>query len=226
MYVILDLETTSEVRYSRVASPFYNHILAVGLKYQGEEKPRTYYQDHMPKDWLKDVNMIVAHNAKFDLMYLWHLQELQEYFKNGGKVWCTQLAEFMLSGQKHKYPALRDIAVNMYGCPERTKHIEKYKLGKFIGMLAVPKEEVLIDVGNDCLDTEQVVKGQVTRAKKLNMYNLIKAEMDALLATTEMEINGFKVDLAVLQRNRAELQAKRDNSNKELMKSVEKYWRI
>ena len=224
-YAVLDLETGSQCKYERVASPFYNKIIAIGLKYPNIQEPETYFQDYMPVNWSTNIAIIIAHNAKFDHMYLWHTPELKSFLARRGKIWCTQLAEYMLTGQQHKYPALRDIAVNKYGCKERVKHIEKYKIGKHIDMSTVPEEEILEDVQNDVLDTEQVALGQVKRAKQLGMYNLIKAEMDGLLATTEMEINGFKVNLETLQNNRSTLQLERDKQYKLLMEIVDRYWR-
>ncbi len=77
-------------------------------------------------EYLYTADILVGHNIKYDLLYLWKYEVMQEWLKNGGKIFDTQLAEYVLTGQRHKYPSLRDIAVNKYGCQERPKHMEEY----------------------------------------------------------------------------------------------------
>ncbi len=129
-YLILDLETTIKKSYGRTANPFDkdNRIVAIGLKPQNEDVEGHYitYLKTGFKFFTPKFKVIVGHNIKFDLLYLWGYEALQDWFRRGGRIWDTQLAEYYLTGQQHKYPALRDIAVNKYGCPEREKLMEKY----------------------------------------------------------------------------------------------------
>lgn len=125
-------------------------------------------------------------------------------------VYDTQLAQFLLSGQLHKYPALRDCAVNLYGLPEREKLLEKYKIGKTLDTTKIPIEELEIDVKNDALDTEGIALKQVKLLKQKQMYDLAKTQFESLLATTEMEFNGMFINRDILEKNKQNLQRQKD----------------
>lgn len=203
MYIVIDLETTSKKVYKRTANPFYNTILCSGFK----TKDKLWVLDNdMPNlSCLSNYKSIIGHNLKFDLLYLWRNLDLQNYLLKGGKIWDTQLVEYILSGQQYKYPALRDIAVKTYGCKERIKHIEQgFEQGLDTSNIDI--KLLLEDVKNDVIDTEQVALGQAKLTIKEGLNNLIKGQMDAVLATTEMEYNGMKIDIDLLQKNREVLQ--------------------
>ncbi len=177
-------------------------------------------QDYLPKGWLDDVNLLIMHNSAYDLKFIWRNDELQDFFKRGGRVWDTQLVEYILSGQRHKYPALRDIAVNKYGCRERIKNIEGRNTED------VPIELLLEDVRNDVIDTEAIALEQAKTAKKEGMTGLILTQMDARLSTIEMEYNGFKVNKDVLLANKQEQQDKLRPIIEEIGQIAKKYWPV
>lgn len=186
-YLVLDLETDG-LDYRK------DPIVAIGLCRFGQST--TIYKDqceHMRKWWtyLQCTDLLVGHNIKFDLLFLWGCEELQDWFKQGGRIWDTQLVEYMLSGQQDKYPKLRDIAVERYGCPARTKWIDDLLFNKketlrqlmmypqggqndyidptpqikllesYQKVSDLPREKVLEDVKNDVVDTEQVYLKQL-----------------------------------------------------------------
>ena len=222
-FVTLDLETSSKEMYGKKANSFYNRILCIGLKYKDKEAIGL-PQDYLPKGVFKDVNLIIGHNLAFDMMYLWRDKQLQDFFKRGGRIWDTAAAEFILSKQQHKFPKLRDIAVQKYGCKERVKNIEKL----FESGLETTDGDIqllLEDVKNDVIDTEQVALQQVKISKEQGTFNLIVARMDSLLGTIEMSFNGILVDKQKLQENRTKLQSELDECKTELDQLVQKYWR-
>jgi len=235
MYLVFDAETTMRGGFGRDSNPFIDKILCTGYKYQkpkllgynaidallGNYQPTDLFstkQDYPLPGFLNDVDTLIGHNIKFDLLFIWRSHELQNYLKRGGRIWDTQLAEYLLSGQRHKYPALRDIAVNRYGCRERVKHLE----GK--NTEEVPIELLLEDVRNDVLDTEAVALQQAKLTKEKQMHALCKTQMEGLLATTEMEFNGMYIDKQKLLENKAVLQNEYDNALRELMLLVNKHW--
>lgn len=128
-YCVVDIETGTIAKYGRKAHFKYNQIIAICFKHQGQEA-KVYYKE---EDWeeviyneLKNTKVMVAFNAKFECLHFWKYNKFQQLLKDGLRIYCGQLAEFMLSGQRHQYPALRDIAVNKYGCLEREKFMEQY----------------------------------------------------------------------------------------------------
>ncbi len=85
---------------------------------------------------------------------------------------------------------------------------------------------VLEDVLNDVLDTERIYLKQVDIAKnKTQQFNLIKGHMDALLATTEMEYNGIKIDLVEFNKNKKELEKNLELVYNETSELANLYWR-
>lgn len=224
MYLVLDLETTIKTGYGRKGNPFLNRIVAFALKNSMinisdiESNPNT-----IMKSVPGTIKTIIGHNLKFDLLYLWKSDRLQYMFQEGLKIWDTQLAEYILSGQQHKYPALRDIAVNKYGCDEREKVMEPY-WEKGICTAEIPQDLVIYDVKNDVADTESVYLQQLERADELGMLTYIEAIMDGLLATTEAEYNGLYVSKQKLLQNKALLEKDLERHLHEFLIKIKPYW--
>lgn len=227
-WLSLDLETTSEEKYKRKANYLYNKILAVGLGTEDEIKTKYIYPEILKID-LEGIDVLVGHNIKFDLLYLWHTEELQTFLKQGGKVWDTQYAEYTLTGQQAKYNALRDIAVNTYSLQERKKHIDDLVFNKETAisksMLEVPRELVLEDVENDIKDTRAIYLAQLDKAKRLGMITLLEMSMDSILATTEIEYNGIFAHREILNKNKLILEQQLNEYKKELNELIRPYWK-
>lgn len=273
-YLVLDLETGCKELYKRKGNPWYNDIVAIGIKIQNMEAFTQYFPSPVHPatiesylQHIKGASILIGHNIKFDLLYLWKYGYLRRWLSNGGTIWDTQLAEYILTGQQSKYTSLRELAVSKYGCKEREKLMEKYwEQGTYkildsegyilhdapliqtaakvtemyvmkdrfkgtkivkgaIDTKDIPKELVLEDVKNDVLDTEQVYSQQLKLAGEQGQTKLIELQMDALLATTEMEYNGMKVDLKVLRSNRDALQEELCTVTTKLDGLISTYWK-
>ncbi len=243
-HIAIDLETTAKKIFKRVANPFFNQIVAVGLKTKDELLSRYVYPDNLEDLKLDGIDVLVGHNIKFDLLYLWKMKSVQDFFLRGGRIWDTQYAEYTLSMQQEKYPALRDLAPK-YGCAERPKHIENLLFAKaeywayanhlypeltkdivdtYQDVSDLPKELVLKDVENDVSDTEVIYLKQVERAKLLQMYDMLELTMDAILATTEMEFNGMQINKRKLEENKLKLEVNLQAEYDKLSQFVMKYW--
>lgn len=205
MYIVLDLETTTRKEHGRKANPFYNKIVGVGYKCSAGEIAHAAIENKPYEGCFNQPKCLIGFNFKFDMLYLWENKEFQDYLKRGGKVFCCQIAEYTLTGQQHKFPALRDVAVNRYGCKPRKKQMEEY-WDKGIDTSEIPKDLVLEDVKQDVLDTEQVYLKQVKQARKQGMLTLINLQMPALLACTEFEFNGMYVNKEIMTKNKKVLQ--------------------
>jgi DNA polymerase I-like protein with 3'-5' exonuclease and polymerase domains len=179
---------------------------------------------------LKDIELIVAHHSPADLLRIWHKDAFQSWLLAGGKIWDTSVIEYLLTAQDHTYPALRDIAVNKYGCAERTKWIEKLlfdlpkKEQENLDIEDLPPEKVLEDVTNDVLDTAKVFFMQYTEVEKFKLFPFIYGQMDAVLATTEMTYNGWKIDKNVLESNQQNLERQLAEEHKKLHRLIKPLW--
>lgn len=228
MYMILDEETQTHNKFKRKANPFLpeNYIVARGWKVQGDKQCTAKFYDSADKvpelDIPDTVTVIVAHNAKFELLYEMRFSPntLHAFFKRGGRIWCTQYAEYLLNAQDKKWHmnALDKVApvyggrVKIDGIKElwdagvQTSDIDRDLLTDY---LIGTKEEKRNsgDIGN----TELVYLGQVKAAKELGMYEAIKVRMLGLCATSAMEYAGLKIDVprakADLVKRSAELKA-------------------
>ena len=227
-FCTVDIETGTKEYIGRKACYLANDIVSICFKHQVEDA-RVYYKE---SDWesiiyseLKRTKTMVAFNAKFESLYFWDKQLFQKLILDGLRIYCPQLAEYLLSGQQHTYPALRDIAVNKYGCQERTKHMEEY-WDKGIDTKDIPEDLVLEDVRNDVLDTEQVMLRQVKELKKQGMYTLCMELNESLLATTEMEASGIYINQEVMRTNKDILKKELAEIYVELNNLSEKYYNV
>lgn len=221
-YMVVDFETQNHKSYRRFANPFdnRNYVVARGWKIQGDPCCSWHYAEgkdyaghtHIPAH----VSLLVGHNIKFDLLYEWGINpDLTAFFKRGGEIWDTQYAEYLINAAHPEYHMVSlDSIVEKYGGRKKidavkelwkqgvlTADIDKHML---IDYLVGTEEENRNsgDIGN----TELVFLGQVKRAKELNMLTTIRARMDGLLCTTEMEYNGLFIDVAEAKRRTEELE--------------------
>ena len=204
VYVIADWETSTKTSYGRKANPFDkdNYVVAWGLKYKGKQSEH-YYMKPLPKDWLKDVKIIVAHNAKFDLEWIWEDPYFRQWLKDGGKLWCTQYAEYLLSGQTALWPSLDECAAKRGG---NLKNDEiKAMWNADIDTIDIPKDMLCDYLDEDTSNTEIVYLSQVKEARERGMISSMLTHMEGLLGLIEMEHNGIKVDVEFGEDTRLEL---------------------
>ena len=229
MYAVLDLETSIYESFGRKANPFdpRNYIVAVGVKKQNGTRILTHKKiDSMlfPIGWLDGVTCLVGQNIKFDLLYLWDREDLQQYLKNGGRIYDTMYAEYLITGQHQRFENgqaegldLNTLSSLYGGSPKPDKIKEYWNDG--IQTIDIPVDELLEYLAGDLDNTETAFLGQIKKYVPLGMSNTVKAHMEGLLATTEMEYNGLVVD-----ENVSEVHIKELHTNiAELEKELETY---
>lgn len=226
-YLILDIENDSSKRYKRKAGNFmYDKIVVIGMKEADEEPVVT--EDIGQLGWrlARDpgIQVIVGHNLKHDLLFLWKYEFLQTWLRKGGRIWDTAQVDYILSGQERQYPALREIAVEHYGLPEREKVMEKY-WDRGLQTSEIPIEEVKHDCHQDVRDTEILYLSQCKQVLSRNMGQLVAAENTTLLITTEMEFVGMKIDLEVLKKNKLELELRLEEEKTKLDLIIKEVWK-
>ena len=205
-YVVFDLETTTTESFGRKANPFdkRNFIVAAGWKFWHTDSIATVYSKRglhsMPQ---LDAEILVGHNIKFDLLYIWEEPWVQAFIGRGGKIFDTQLAEYLITGQTNKYSSLNQCA-KKYGCTLKNDKIkEMWEAG--IDTTDIQQDSLIEYLRDDVRNTEIVFLNQIERLKKLGMFNLAVAQMDSILATTEMEYNGMYIDKEIAYRDKEAL---------------------
>lgn len=212
-YLIFDEETQIHKSHRRTANPFdpLNFVVARGWKKEGDDVCSASFHtgraddNHLCID--DDVDVLVGHNIKFDLLYELVASEsnVQGYYRRGGRIWCTQYAEYLLRAQDRKFHMnSMDQIIESYGGRKKIDGMkELWKAG--VQTADIDPDMVLDyligtedegrnsgDIGN----TEMIYLGQVKEATEMGMLKMIQVRMDALACTTEMEYNGIKVDMA------------------------------
>lgn len=137
---------------------------------------------------------VVAHNAVFDLLYT--MKTWPELFQKALPnlyVWCTQQAEYMLSGQTLQMPSL-DLVAEMRGFPLKDDKIKAYwKAGVDTDM--IPADELMDYLRQDVENVGGIAEQQWEEAEENGMLPLMLYKMDDILATAISTWNGMKFSL-------------------------------
>ena len=200
-YLVLDLETTTVKFQKRVASPFTqrNFVVLPGyLDYNGkltipDEKLTERKQMKLPD--LANYDVLVGHNLKFDLLWLWEDPNLRAFFARGGKIWDTMYAEYLISGQACRVGTgigLNQVAVRYGGTRKRDEVKALWDQG--INTSDIAYETLRPYLEGDLRNTHVVFQKQLEAALHSNQIEVIRSRMDVVLCTSEMEYNGLKMN--------------------------------
>eukprot|EP00755_Sulcionema_specki_P007325 Sspe_Gene.37938::Locus_18307_Transcript_1_4_Confidence_0.333_Length_2257::g.37938::m.37938/K02335/DPO1, polA; DNA polymerase I len=200
-YLVVDLETTTKEGHKRKASPFNksNRIVYTASAHyadgddsvptvEGPFKERGEYQ--LPS--LDGVDVLIGHNIKFDLLYLWDQAELKKFFKRGGMVWDTMYVEYLVNGHRACPLSLDDVAMK-YGGTVKDDYI-KEQWNKGVETDQIDQDRMVEYARNDIVNTRLIFLRQLELLADGARLPLIRNHMDGLLATTEMEYNGLCLD--------------------------------
>lgn len=218
-YTIVDLETENHEYYGMVAPPFCpeNYIVEAGWKNnQGpvesmrftnrEEQKASAWFDYAFDNGKPDsfCEVMVAHNATYELHWFMHdyMPSLMRFLQNGGKIWCTQYAEYLLSQQQDLYPDLNTTAPKYGGTPK----VDEVKILWEQGVLTSEIDpdllhEYLCSDHGDVINTEKIFLGQWEEAQKRGMLKMIQYRMDALLFNAFCTFFGMHIDMNVAEKN-------------------------
>lgn len=237
-YVVLDLETNTKTHHQRKANPFYNDIVAIGYKWKGFKVKNCYIDSPKKQDvqeffqlgsrstsvfkfipnLLANIDIIIGHNLTFDLLYLWQYKELQDFFKRGGRVWDTMITEYILTGQEHTYPGLRDIAVNKYGCPPRDKLMEEYWDKDTIKVLDWSSKKILYTFPKNT--TNEEIAKFLDNKKVSHSVDIIHGSIDTKDIPRELVLEDVKNDVLDTERVALhQLKIARKNGQYELIRA-------
>ncbi len=199
MYQVIDSETNiknigEDAVGKMKADPFHPDNFAVywGRKLGGSDVISTPHTKHCAIGLT--VDLLVGHNIKFDLHYMWKVDPVNHelFYTRGIRIWCTQLAEYLLTGQDSKWASLDQLSEKYGGTVKDSRMKEYWEAG--IDTEDIPKEEIEPYLTDDIKNTELVFLAQVKQAMAMNMMPLIVTQMEALLATAEMSFNGMAFD--------------------------------
>uniref|UniRef100_A0AAU8L070 DNA polymerase n=2 Tax=Viruses TaxID=10239 RepID=A0AAU8L070_9CAUD len=213
-WIILDFEVENYEYCGSLASPHCpeNYVVAAGWACDNGLVKSEYYTEH--DQWvastafdedLLNSKVLVAHNLSFELHWLLatKFELIKKFLNNGGRVFCTQYAEFLISHQTEMYPKLEDCSVKYGG----TKKIDAVKLLWEQGYKTSEIDQALLmeyladEHSGDVANTRRVCFAQVAYMQEVGMYEMAKMRMDSLLFNAIATYNGLYVNMDVAKKN-------------------------
>lgn len=232
-WCVIDLEVDNHEYFGSLASPHCpdNYIVASGWCTDNGAVQSEYYnnpEEAAQSDWLeralKDQQVLVAHNATFEIQWLLHCYRdtLLDFLKRGGKIFCTQYSEFLLSHQQDMYPKLEDCSVKYGG----TKKVDAVKVLWEQGFKTSEIDQALLmeyladpECG-DVANTRRVCFSQYKLLKEQGMLPMMWERMDSLLFNAIATYNGLYVDTEVAAKNQALQEQRIQELRESILKSL------
>jgi DNA polymerase I-like protein with 3'-5' exonuclease and polymerase domains len=185
------------------ASPFCkdNYVVLWGAAYGYEGGVSVFHKGTAPSLVLRYLHearpvLLIGHNIGFDLLHLFQqmgelwMQRYMPYIR----IWDTQHAEYLLSGQTKMYPSLNDCALARgldtkddkiaayWAAGTETEHIPSYELEQYNAYDVELTRAVFLDQWAAMEDNPALL-------------NLMRVKMEDKLSTIWMEYNGMAFDL-------------------------------
>ena len=234
-YVVLDLETTVNSSRDFNAAPFdpVNAIVVAGLLTPQEEVLIYDFQstDDTNKknffDAIHNTDLIIGQNVGFDLHYIRkNMPFINSWYEwiNTIAIWDTQIAEYLLSGHKHKFESLDSLS-EKYGGNLKNDAIKTY-WDSGIKTEDIPMSELCEYLKWDLINTYTVFKGQYKKVLDVNdkqFTKVLAVQMEHRLVTLEMEYNGMFFNQALCSNYLEELQNEIDELTKSISNDMDKH---
>lgn len=220
-WYINDLETQNHKWYGAVASPHCpkNYIVAAGWAIDGGPVQHEYFdsrEEADASDWLaqglQGQKMYVAHNATFEMQWLLsrHYDVITKWVREGGRLFCTQYAEFLLSNHTNQYPTLEDCSVKYRDANMSEHDVRKLDEVKILweqGVLTADIDKDLLlsylcdPLHGDIANTRRVCFKQYAELKRRGMWEMFQIRMDSLLFNAIATFNGLYINQPIAEHN-------------------------
>lgn len=218
--VVIDLETTIRGGKDHGSSPYWpeNQLVAIGARSDAgygswyldgsstsPDKVTWWWKENSHTARKGETTLLIGHNIGFDLKWMLKVGAIKLKDLQRIRIWDTQQAEYLLSGQAHLYPSLDDCCKEI-GLPLKDDKIKEYwKAG--VDTFDIPKNELLDYLERDVMNTWELYRYQMEIFKELpELMTLAQVKMEDILFTTLMEHHGMAFDLSKADEHRVELE--------------------
>lgn len=170
-------------------------------------------RQELDKD-LADADIFVAHNAKYDIMYL-----LESGFIIPPEVYCTMIGEYIQARGKEVALSLEAIAIRRNVEQKKLDTTKKY-FDAGVGYEAMPLPIVLEYGDADVLSTCYIYLQQMEEwslPKNKTLVNIVSLMNEMLLFLVEIERNGIMIDLPRLEQLKIDYTNEREKLIADLM---------
>jgi DNA polymerase-1 len=162
------------------------------------------------REFIENHDTIVGFNLMYDLQWLWK----SGLSTNGKRLWCCQVAEFILNNQRTPYPSLDETAFKYTG--EKKLDVVKTEYWeKGINTDQIPTKILYEYAEQDAKLTAKVYLAQLELipASKKNLYSIAMQDLEVL---AEMRYNGMKYDAAFAAKRSEEILVEIETIKREL----------
>ena len=171
-----------------------------------------------------DPQLLVGQNIKFDLLHIMNQKDKTGDIPKIGtmRIWDTMVVEYLITGQESTMKSLDELATKYGGNLKDDRLKEMWDAG--IDTEDIDDDIVKPYLIEDLNNTALVFKGQLAEVRRLGMMPLVKSQMDAMLATLEMEFNGMYFDKSKAKKAEELLSARckvvKENAYDRMLSSV------
>lgn len=234
--IVFDLETTVQRNDGVIDnSPFHPknrmvsaHWLMIEDGILGKPQSRVFYHNEIersdsPDDFiqaLKSADLGVAHNAKFDLLYL-----MESGLPTPATMYCTMIGEYIFARAQQVNKSLKATAERRDVSLKKSELVDDlFKSG--VGFEAMPLDTVIEYAEADVQSCAEIYLDQqkdLAKESNIGLKPVFKLMNEMMLFLCEIECNGIRIDLEALNKVEQDfLQEKQDIENKlkEIVESV------
>ena len=140
------------------------------------------------KKWVEGADCLVGHNIKFDLNWLRHIG----IDVDSKEVWCTQIGQYLLSGQRDRMKSLSEVS-KKYGITPKIDRVKLYWESGY-NTDEIPVHILSEYLKQDCFNTLAIYQRQLPLIKRAGLSKIASIEMSVCKILSEMETTGMKVD--------------------------------
>lgn len=220
-YFIFDTETTISPTGDPTAFVPTNEVVMAGIKSSaGHVCCADDVTEVLP---LIKGQVMVGHNVAFDLMHLFracsHITVDRFICDYKLRIWDTQIAEYILTGQQAKMTSLNDLALKYGGTLKDSFVSDAFDRGEGADTIDpdILREYLIGDLDN----TDLVYQKQYEQAEKEGLLPLIYLMCNARLCTAIMQFYGMGVNTTALLVYKVDLERKRAMCDLKIKASLE-----
>jgi DNA polymerase-1 len=152
---------------------------------------------------------------KFDLSWLRHLGVSLDH----KPVFCTMVAEYVLTGQERLEGLSLDDLSNRYGITPKIDRVKMYWDSGY-ETDEIPLNILIPYCEQDAANALAIYYRQVPKIKELGLVPLVSLEMETLKVLADMEYNGMLLDRKKLQQYSEEYGARIEELNREITNTL------
>ena len=223
MITVFDIETSYQIIDGKKdPSPKHpdNFIVSIGINEEYFFFKHSEYNGPLYKKEVQDIldktTLLVGHNIKFDLLWLW-----EAGFKYDGRVYDTMIGEYVLGRGRKQSLKLKDCC-NRRGVSQKSDITEQY-LERDVSFENIPMKIVDEYGRQDIVATKALFQSHMKDfklPKNKVLLNTVRTMCQFCVILTKMENNGIKIDTTKLDEVEKEFQLEYDKLRVEIDKII------